>query len=183
MKRVLRITILTLAISTSVLTGGMAVYANQKTVSSELFSDSWSVGQDSLISSSTERTVSEVQNRTQDPGETTARASRSFFSSWFLQPFRSVSQQENEKLIANVKVLPSPAVETINLSFSLGKRSEVSVKVMDALGNEMLNLLNQTMDAGNQNQSFEIQGKLSSGMYFLRVTAGTETVIKRISVL
>lgn len=124
-----------------------------------------------------------VVHAAQDPAQSPPKASRSFFSSWFLQPFRSASTQETEKIIANVRVFPSPAVETLNITFRLGQRADVSVKVMDALGNEMLTLLNQTLDAGNQNQSFEIQGKLNAGVYFLRVTAGTETVIKRISVL
>jgi hypothetical protein len=59
----------------------------------------------------------------------------------------------------------------------------VSIKVMDALGNELLTLFSQNVDSGNQNHSFDIQKRLSPGLYFLKVTAGTETVIKRISIL
>jgi hypothetical protein len=85
-------------------------------------------------------------------------------------------------LLSNVKVFPNPTVETVNLSFRLGKRVDVSIKVMDALGNELMTLLSQTLDAGNQNQSFDVQKRLSPGLYFVKVTAGAETVIKRISV-
>ena len=54
---------------------------------------------------------------------------------------------------------------------------------MDALGNEVMTLLNQQLDSGNQSHVFETHNKLSKGYYFIRVAAGTETVVKRISVL
>ncbi len=169
MKKLLRYTLLVLTVSTLVLMGGMAVYATQGSVSSALA--------DSINTTNTKNTGLQQKQES-------AKASGSFFSSWFFQPFRNNSQSsESEKLLSNVKVFPNPTVETINLSFRLGKRSDVSIKVMDALGNEMLTLFSQTLEPGNQNQSFEIQKRLSSGLYFVRVTAGTETVIKRISVL
>ncbi|WP_081445169.1 T9SS type A sorting domain-containing protein [Sphingobacterium spiritivorum] len=89
---------------------------------------------------------------------------------------------ESDKLINNVKVFYNPIAEQVTVSFKLGKQNAVSIKVMDALGNEVLGLMNNTLDAGNQNLAFETNGKLSSGFYFVRVVAGTETVIKRISV-
>lgn len=168
MKKLLRYTLLFLTVSTLVLMGEMAVYANHASVSSSL-----------TDSTQNNRANNLIEKPVQEP----AKASTSFFSSWFFQPFRNNTQSGSEKLLSNVKVFPNPTVETINLSFRLGKRSDVSIKVMDALGNEMLTLFSQTLDPGNQNQSFEIQKRLSSGLYFVRVTAGTETVIKRISVL
>lgn len=108
---------------------------------------------------------------------------RSFFSSFrnFL-PFRG-NNADNEKLLSNVKVFPNPIAEHINLTFRLGKQSSVSIKVMDALGNEVMTLLNQELDAGSQSHAFETNNRLTNGFYFIRVSAGTETVIKRISVL
>lgn len=118
---------------------------------------------------------------------TERNSARSIFTSWFFQPFRSSFQQNqtagNSKLLSNVKVFPNPTVESINLSFRLSKRAEVAIKVMDALGNEMMVLLSQTLDSGNQSHSFDIQGKLATGVYFVRLSSGTETVVKRISVL
>ncbi|HZH54524.1 MAG TPA: T9SS type A sorting domain-containing protein [Sphingobacteriaceae bacterium] len=194
MKRFLRINMLAFTFCAFALFGGMVVYAAQ---GSTLGVNAWDQSASELaytvslpdtaveVSATPNATATVSQQANNDPVQRNAsnRTSRSFFSTWFLQPFRSVPAQENEKLVSNVRVFPSPVVETVNLTFRLGKRAEVSVKIMDALGNEMLSLLNQTMDAGTQNHSFEIQGKLSSGMYFVRVTAGTETVIKRISVL
>ena len=168
MKRLLRNTFLFLTVGILVLMGGMAVYATESEVSSNLADSTQAV---------------QVKNTQAQQKQTTAKSAASFISSWFIQPFRNSEQSSSEKLLSNVKVFPNPTVETINLSFRLGKRSDVSIKVMDALGNEMLTLFSQTLDPGNQNQSFEIQNRLSSGLYFVRVTAGTENVIKRISVL
>lgn len=90
---------------------------------------------------------------------------------------------ENDKLISRVKVFPNPVSDQINLSFKLSKDNTVSIKLMDALGNEVMTLLSQRLDAGEQTHSFSIENKLSNGYYFIRLVAGSETVIKRISVL
>ena len=110
---------------------------------------------------------------------------RSFFGS--LKNFFPFQLGNNaridEKLLSNVKVFPNPVSDQINLSFRLSQQESVSIKVMDALGNEVVTLLDQHLDPGNQNHSFDTGNKLTNGFYFIRVTAGTETVIKRISVL
>src|SRR5690606_4287226 len=115
--------------------------------------------------------------------DTERRAQRSLFSSFkSLLPLKS-ENVVNDKLLSSVKVFPNPIVDQISLSFRLGKQSAVSIKVMDALGNEVMTLLNQELDAGPQSHVFETNSKLTNGFYFIRVSAGTETVVKRISVL
>ncbi|MFD1768401.1 T9SS type A sorting domain-containing protein [Sphingobacterium suaedae] len=94
----------------------------------------------------------------------------------------SLPEEESEKLINNVKVFYNPIAEQITISFKLAKQNTVTIKVMDALGNEVLSLMNGRLDGGIQNLSFESNGKLTTGFYFVRVTSGTETVVKRISV-
>jgi len=90
---------------------------------------------------------------------------------------------ENVKLLSNVKVFPNQISDQINLSFRLNKDSNVSIKVMDALGNEVTTLLSQKLIAGDQNNTFNIGNKLNQGYYFIRVVAGSETIVKRIEVL
>lgn len=116
------------------------------------------------------------------PTQDEPREVRSIFSP-FRQIFPSRTNRVQEKLVSNVKIFPNPIVDQINLSFRLDRKSEVSIKVMDALGNEVINLLNQELDSGNQNHVFETHNKLSKGYYFVRVSAGAETVVKRVSVL
>ncbi|ERJ60979.1 hypothetical protein M472_19685 [Sphingobacterium paucimobilis HER1398] len=90
--------------------------------------------------------------------------------------------QGSEKVITNVKVMYNPVAEQISTSFKLTKQNNVSIKLMDALGNEVLNLSNSPLDAGTHNLSFETGGKVSAGFYFVRVSSGTETVVKRVSI-
>ncbi|MCW8312674.1 MULTISPECIES: T9SS type A sorting domain-containing protein [Sphingobacterium] len=101
---------------------------------------------------------------------------------WESEAFGDNNSKDNEKIINNVKVFYNPIAEQISLSFKLAKSSSVSIKVMDALGNEILQLMNGNLEGGIQNLSFEHGGKLTTGFYFVRVVAGSETVVKRFSV-
>jgi hypothetical protein len=76
----------------------------------------------------------------------------------------------------------NPIAEQINVNFKLAKESAVVIKLMDALGNEVLSLSNSTYEEGSQSLSFETEGKVSAGFYFVKLTSGTETVIKRVSI-
>ena len=90
---------------------------------------------------------------------------------------------EDNKVLNNVKVYPNPVTEQLNLTFLVNKDSNVTIMIMDVLGNEVATLFSERLQAGQQNHSFNIASKLSSGFYFVRLIVGTETVIKRISVL
>jgi len=89
---------------------------------------------------------------------------------------------EQDRLINTVKVFYNPVADQVNISFRLAKQNSVTIKVMDALGNEVLQLLNTSLESGNQNLSFDASGKLTAGFYFVRVISGSETVVKRISI-
>lgn len=90
--------------------------------------------------------------------------------------------EDSEKNITSVKVMYNPIAEQINANFKLSKQSNLSIKLMDALGNEVLALANNTYDEGTHSLSFETEGKISPGFYFVKLKSGTETVIKRISI-
>lgn len=92
------------------------------------------------------------------------------------------ADENSEKLINNVKVFFNPIAEQVSVNFKLGKQANVTIKVMDALGNEVANLMNGRLEAGVQNLSFDGIAKLNPGVYFVRVSSGAETVIKRFSV-
>jgi len=89
---------------------------------------------------------------------------------------------DNDKLINTVKVFYNPVADQISVSFKLGRQNNVSIKVMDALGSEVLQLLNSNLEGGVQTLTFETNNKLTTGFYFVRVVAGSETVVKRISI-
>lgn len=89
----------------------------------------------------------------------------------------------DNKVLNNVKVYPNPVTDQLNLTYLVNKDSNVTIMIMDVLGNEVATLFSERLQAGQQNHSFNIASKLSSGFYFVRLMVGTETVIKRISVL
>lgn len=90
---------------------------------------------------------------------------------------------QDEKILSNVKVYPNPVSDQINVNYFVSKDVNVTIKIMDFLGNEVATLFSQRMIVGEQNSTFNISSKLNSGLYFIRFIAGNETVIKRISVL
>lgn len=96
---------------------------------------------------------------------------------------QNADKSENEKLLSDVSIYPNPITDKLNLTYNVRKNTTVSIKIMDVLGNEVMTLLSQRVEAGEQKNTFQISTRLSSGFYFVRMIVGTESVIKRISVL
>jgi hypothetical protein len=90
---------------------------------------------------------------------------------------------EDNKILNNVKVYPNPVTDQLNLTYLVSKDSNVTIMIMDVLGNEVAILFSEHLQAGQQNHSFNIASKLTNGFYFVRLIVGSETVVKRISVL
>jgi hypothetical protein len=89
----------------------------------------------------------------------------------------------DDKLLNNVQVYPNPVTDQINLKYDLSRYSNVTIKIVDVLGNEIITPFSQRVEPGEQSFSYALNGKLTRGFYFIRIIAGTESVIKRISVL
>ncbi len=94
-----------------------------------------------------------------------------------------VSVFEDDKAISNVKVFPNPVADELNLAYRVNKDSNVTIKIMDVLGNEITTLLSQKVQVGERVETFNITSHLSSGFYFVRLIAGSDSIVKRISVL
>jgi hypothetical protein len=90
---------------------------------------------------------------------------------------------DSEKILNNVKIYPNPVSDELNLTYSINKDSNVTIKIMDVLGNEITTLLTERLTAGEKINSFNIASRLTSGFYFIRVSVGSETITKRISIL
>jgi hypothetical protein len=91
--------------------------------------------------------------------------------------------RSDDKLLTSVEVYPNPITDQINLKYVISRNSNVSIKMMDVLGNNVITLFSQRVEPGEQTFSYYLNNKLSRGFYFIRVVAGTEFVIRRISVL
>lgn len=87
------------------------------------------------------------------------------------------------KILSVLKVYPNPVNEQVNISLRLDKETSFSVKITDLLGNDVAILANERSPAGEQTKTYTIPNKLNTGIYFLRISAGGELIVKRISVL
>lgn len=89
-----------------------------------------------------------------------------------------------DKLLTVVKIYPNPVEDQLNIILLIGKDgTQTTIKIIDLLGNEVVTLANERLNAGEQTKSFTIPSRLNAGIYFLRVMAGAESQVKRISVL
>ena len=86
------------------------------------------------------------------------------------------------KILTVLKVYPNPVVDQINISLKLDRETSLSIKITDLLGNDVVTLANERVPAGEQTKTYTIN-KLNPGIYFLRILASGEPVVKKISVL
>jgi hypothetical protein len=89
----------------------------------------------------------------------------------------------DDKLLSDVQVYPNPVTDQINLKCMISKSALVTIKVMDLLGNDVSTVYSQRVEPGELKVTYFVQNKLTHGFYFVRIVVGTESVIKRISVL
>lgn len=94
----------------------------------------------------------------------------------------SKAASPDDKLLSNIQVYPNPVTDQINLKYMISRNSNVSIKIMDVLGNEIATLFSQRVDSGEKKFTYNLSNKLNSGFYFVRIVAGTESVNKRISI-
>ena len=88
-----------------------------------------------------------------------------------------------EKNLRVSKIYPNPVSDQVNIILHLEKETQLSIKILDMLSNEVVTLSNERAQAGDQTKSFTLPKRLNTGIYFIRLIAGQESVVKRISVL
>ncbi len=74
---------------------------------------------------------------------------------------------------------PNPFNPTTVIRYQLPKMSHVTLKIYDVLGREVATLVNAKQVAGNHETTFNAS-KLSSGVYFYSISAGTFTATKKL---
>ncbi|CAN5636562.1 hypothetical protein BH10BAC5_BH10BAC5_01150 [soil metagenome] len=73
---------------------------------------------------------------------------------------------------------PNPFNPLTNIKFSLLKNSFVNLKVIDITGKQVAELVNENLQAGSFNYSFDGTG-LTSGVYFYKLSAGNFSEVKK----
>ncbi len=69
---------------------------------------------------------------------------------------------------------PNPFNPSTTISYSLPNRCFVNIKVFDALGSQVAELVNETKESGSYSVNFNASG-IPSGIYFYRITASGST--------
>lgn len=81
------------------------------------------------------------------------------------------------------QVFPNPITDKkLNLTFTLSRESQVTVRLIDLLGNEVSVLMDEKKPAGEYRNSFSLDENTRSGLYFIRINVGNEVIAKRISI-
>jgi len=77
---------------------------------------------------------------------------------------------------------PNPFNPSTTIKFSLPNSSEVSLRVYDALGNEVMSLVNGFKNAGSHSVEMNASS-LSSGIYFYKLQAGDFVATKKLTLI
>ena len=79
-----------------------------------------------------------------------------------------------------VNVFPNPFAETATINVSLESSAEVTVEVMNSVG-QIVSRVDYGTLTGNQNLTLD-GTKLNSGVYFVHVRIGDELATKRVTI-
>ncbi|MCE9540809.1 MAG: T9SS type A sorting domain-containing protein [Bacteroidetes bacterium] len=91
-----------------------------------------------------------------------------------------VGIEENE-MLNNVRVYPNPITNTAVVDFSLSESNNVSITLVNALGQLELSKDLGKMSAGIQNYSLDAT-LISNGLYFLNIKIGDNTITKKVAI-
>lgn len=95
----------------------------------------------------------------------------------------SANPSKSIKILTVLKLYPNPVVEQLNINLRLEREVNLSVKITDPLGNEIITLMNEKAPAGEQTKTFTLPNKLNTGIYLVRIVAGGDPKVMKISVL
>jgi sugar lactone lactonase YvrE len=92
---------------------------------------------------------------------------------------RTTSVQTSIDAASNVSVSPNPSATQSTISFTLQRASRVVVTLVDALGKEVVRVLNEERSAGVHSASVDT-GVLATGVYVCRLQAGNDITTQKV---
>ena len=98
---------------------------------------------------------------------------------WTKEITIQVSAPEKFELYQNY---PNPFNPSTTIEYALPKAGNVVLKVYDAIGKEVLTLVNEAQEAGYYSTKFDAS-KLSSGMYIYKLTSDKFNEVKKMSLI
>jgi hypothetical protein len=81
-----------------------------------------------------------------------------------------------------LSVYPNPVTDAGVVSFVLFNDTDVEIRMLNQLGQQVKSIQNGNLNAGTHNLAFETAG-LPEGVYFLEVNLGTDREVRKISIL
>jgi hypothetical protein len=81
------------------------------------------------------------------------------------------------KKIDGFTLFPNPASEKITVSYSSLEGSLVSIEIIDMIGNSVYSA-SELIEKGLVSREFPLQS-LNNGIYFLKMTEGDNTIVKK----
>lgn len=101
---------------------------------------------------------------------------------WYLYYQDAVVSVEDEEMLPVVYKLeqnyPNPFNPSTIIKFSLPERTKVTIKIYDILGGELTTLINEEVDAGWHERTFNAEA-LATGVYIYRMNAGSYKSTKK----
>lgn len=95
----------------------------------------------------------------------------------------STTEIKDENKIPNgyslLQNYPNPFNPSTNITFSIGVKSFVSLKIFDQIGNEVATIINNELPAGSHTRQW-YPDNIASGVYFYRIQAGEFTSTKKL---
>jgi hypothetical protein len=80
-------------------------------------------------------------------------------------------------------ISPNPANDNAKISFSLGNQGNIEIELYDTRGKLIKKLFNELMESGTHTISFDIDGNINSGTYFLNIRFNGFSWIEKLNIV
>ncbi len=87
---------------------------------------------------------------------------------------------EDLSSVSDISIFPNPTHGDATLNLDLSKAGNLSVKVYDIQGKEVMNVFDGWLNAGEAQMTIEGSSKLSTGVYIVNVKAGESVIQKKL---
>ncbi len=87
---------------------------------------------------------------------------------------------EDLSSVSDISIFPNPTHGDATLTLDLSKAGNLSVKVYDIQGKEVMNVFEGWLNAGEAQMTIEGSSKLSTGVYIVNVKAGESVIQKKL---
>jgi hypothetical protein len=105
---------------------------------------------------------------------------------WYVYQQTTITDVEDEETIPTVFKLeqnyPNPFNPSTKIKFAVPVKSNVLIKVYDILGSEVVTIVNEELDAGWYEKSFNAS-RYTSGIYLFRMEAGSYVSTKKMMLI